>query len=286
MVDFAGEAYFVNDFETYGNIPLDDSYDEADSLLRRYVTTRDQLCSETGQCSPKSVSPLHNDWYSIITQLSSIWPSRTLNALPTNSSSVDVIAEIGTRYVHYNRSIRSIEWLEENGMCMDNIVIRDSTIPYAGRGAFASRFLPKGSVIAPSPLVHVDRAITKMYPGVYDEEGEYWGDREKEAIHQQLLLNYCFGHVQSSLLLCGYGMSVAAINHSPRPNAKIEWAPEISNHPDWLDKPHRDWIDEYHVGLAVKYVAVRDIADGEEVTIDYGSGKLRERALFIIVYRL
>jgi hypothetical protein len=54
--------------------------------------------------------------------------------------------------------------LEENGQCMDNIKDGVSTIPDAGRGAFANRFIPKGGLVAPAPLIHIpDRSIFTMY---------------------------------------------------------------------------------------------------------------------------
>jgi hypothetical protein len=63
----------------------------------------------------------------------------------------------GTGYTFYNRSIRDIAWLEEDGEGMDNIRNGTSTIPpHADRGAFANRKLPKGSLlVAPVPLVHI-----------------------------------------------------------------------------------------------------------------------------------
>ena len=46
--------------------------------------------------------------------------------------------------VHYNSSIRDLEWLQKHGRCMDNIRDGVSQIPHAGRGAFARRFISKG----------------------------------------------------------------------------------------------------------------------------------------------
>jgi len=46
---------------------------------------------------------------------------------------------------------RSIDWLEKNGMCIDHIREGTSLIEGAGRGAFARRSLPKGSIVMPAP---------------------------------------------------------------------------------------------------------------------------------------
>ena len=50
---------------------------------------------------------------------------------------------------------------------MDNIKGGSSTpssqIPDAGRGAFANRPIPKGSLVAPAPLIHIDINSLKMF---------------------------------------------------------------------------------------------------------------------------
>jgi hypothetical protein len=61
------------------------------------------------------------------------------------------------------------DWLEENGQCMDNIKVGQSKNPNAGRGAFANRFIPKGGLVAPAPLIHIpDSEVLKMYREVTD----------------------------------------------------------------------------------------------------------------------
>ena len=61
-------------------------------------------------------------------------------------------------------------------------------------------------MVAPAPLLHVpDRGILKMFADKVDPRtGEEYRDISKPA-GQQLLLNYCFGHSSSSMLLCPYG---------------------------------------------------------------------------------
>ena len=93
---------------------------------------------------------------------------------------------------------RSQEWLEQYGTCGDHIRAGPSTLEQAGRGAFANRDLPRGTIMAHAPLIHlVDRSRLSMYDIVSGEERP-----------PQLLLNYCFGHNESSLLLCPYGPMV------------------------------------------------------------------------------
>lgn len=92
---------------------------------------------------------------------------------------------------------RSLAWLEENGSCLDNLQMKQSTNPHAGRGAFASRYIPKGAVVAPAPVIQItDRQSMSMFKVKTDPVR---GDVVERS--EQLLLNYCFGHVNSSILL-------------------------------------------------------------------------------------
>lgn len=88
--------------------------------------------------------------------------------------------------------------------------------------------------------------------------------------HFQLLLNYCFGHANSNLLLSPYGSFTSLINHSSKnPNACIEWA-EYMRHGDWCDDSIDFFENESHSGLVIDFIALRDIHEGEEVLNDCG----------------
>ena len=115
---------------------------------------------------------------------------RLKSALPANDTQIDSVMQSGgTSMQHYNESIRSLEWLEEHGQCMDNIRDGISTIPHAGRGAFANRFIPQGGLVAPAPLIHLpNRAVLNMYDFKYTDEETMTRD-ETKPIHKQLLLN-------------------------------------------------------------------------------------------------
>jgi len=285
LFDSYGEAYFADREAVFGKIPLHETdHETADALLNTYVGLRDQLCADSNvKCSTSEAEEgtLHQDWYSLMTKLSSVWPSRALGALPKDPTQVEEIAQIGTVYTDYSRSRRSIEWLEENGACMDNIVPGTSSIPQAGRGAFAKRFIPEGGLVGPAPALHVKRHLMSMYPTTYDEKtGELVADTSRMPIHAQLLLNYCFGHRHSSLLLCPYGAVTQLINHAPKEkaNARIVWDRKLMQHPEWLDQPLDEFIYGTHAGLMFDYIATKDIQPGEEVLIYYGKeweGKLR-----------
>ena len=89
-----------------------------------------------------------------------------------------------------------------------------------------------------------------------------------------LLLNYCFGHANSSLVFFPYAPIVNYINHSPTvPNAKVRWSQHSTyEHADWIHTKSLDDIVEYDsAGLLMEFVATRDIAQGDEILIDYGA---------------
>ena len=181
------------------------------------------------------------------------------------------IAEVETSIKFYNQSVRDITWLEKHGTCMDNIRPGRSTIPQAGRGAFASRFIPKNSVVAPAPLIHIpDKSILRIFAPREGDEGDDLVRNESKPVHRQLLVNYCFGHTNSSLLLSPYGSVTSLINHSSKhPNARIEWSKGMS-HPEWLELSLESLANEPRTGLMFNFVALRDIQQGEEILINYG----------------
>ena len=270
-----GDSYFTDRSYLYGKMPVAQSYKEADELLKNYTRLRDELLFELGEGGSVQ-SNFHTAWYGLMNTLGSVWTSRTLNALPEDPQLVDEISTIGTSMLHYNRSIQSLDWLGDHGLCMDHLMPGPSTIPQAGRGAFARRFLPQESVIAPAPLIHLDRQIFDMFPTVYvGKKGErLWANVTKSAVHTQILLNYCFGHAQTDVVLCPYGVLTGLINHAPSPdqvNAKVVWNRKWTNQV-LLEQSSEEWLwNNTSVGLYFDFVATRDIYPGEEILIDYGS---------------
>ena len=183
----------------------------------------------------------------------------------------------GAMKLSFPKNMRTLPWLEKHGICMDNIRPGPSTIPHAGRGAFATRSIKAGTTVAPVPLIHLaDSEIMKMYPlvSMKDEENEEYFVRQEKSqpIGSQLLLNYCLGHPDSRLLFFPTGAGFSFVNHSPEPNAKLVWSDHPNNKLHWLDlKPmllHRE--ENEHLGLMMEVIATKDIAEGEEITINYG----------------
>ena len=96
------------------------------------------------------------------------------------------------------------EWLNEYGTCGDHLKAQPSTLSQAGRGAFTSRDLPQGTLVAALPLIHLTNRSLRDRFDPFQEEPEQDADSPIKR-PPQLLLNYCFGHNESSLLLCPYG---------------------------------------------------------------------------------
>jgi hypothetical protein len=120
------------------------------------------------------------------------------------------------------QSIRSLDWLNDNGYCQDHIVPGRSTIVQAGRGAFAARDLPRDTIVGYSPLIHMGTDGREILDIVYDNYDDNDDERKDEVDdaeqrrrpekgrHQfDLILNYSFGHANSSVLLTPYGGAYA-----------------------------------------------------------------------------
>ena len=157
----------------------------------------------------------------------------------------------------YDDSIVSPAWLNDNGKCLDNLQPGASAIDQAGRGAFAHSALKEGSVVVPAPVIPISRFNLEKF-----EDDEH-----------QLLRNYCYGHFASSLLLCPYGSPASFVNHAGdgRANVKMVWSTTLdSKHEIWSNKSVAEILRHPEPGLVFDLVATRNIADGEEILLDYG----------------
>jgi SET domain len=274
---FYGEDYFL-ERDGYDGVPLSDDYDRADEIIKLYIETIERWQRRIPTFNNVE---LQRDLWELILYPAENWQLRVRNALPSgeNTTVADLkylmVHDGGTKRLYYNETVKDHEWMQKNGQCMDNLRPGRSSIPHSGRGAFASRFIPKGGLVSPSPLVHIpNRTAMQIYkemPNDSNDPTEKHNVRNTSApIHHQLILNYCWGDKHSSLLLCPYGHITMLIQHqSKNPNTKLVWS-ERMRHPEWLTLRVEEWGHVEHTGLSIDYVAVRDIQEGEEITIDYG----------------
>lgn len=203
----------------------------------------------------------------------------------------------------------SIDQLFKHGTCLDNIYPGKSSNGY-GRGALASRFVPGGSIVAPVPVLPLPREELKflrlkewkkvtgkrMLKESADGKGGSEGAIAEDELplppdvewRQQLMLNYCYGHEQSSVLLFPYGVFVNYINHAPSTkessdgpvaNVKLQWSERLMNTTTTFRNldlrsltPSQLWDQSTRLeGLILELVALKDIQPDEEILLDYGS---------------
>jgi hypothetical protein len=246
-----------------GAIPLEEDYESAEELV--------ELLYDVLQ-GGNITEPARRDIWRIVTSMP--WThSRILRALPQSYEGFELVAEDGIRAAYQPKATRTIEDLQQNGRCSDSIRPQPSTIRQAGRGAFTVKAFQSGEIVAGTPLLFYPTNETfKMYNG-------NWFTKSVEELDPQtlegyqLVLNYCWQHGSSSMVLCPYGSGINYINHNrSRANVRAQWAKNgamrhdeslLQHHPSsmYYTAAPRLWLD---------IVATRDIGTNEELFMDYG----------------
>lgn len=263
LFKFYGDNWFESRPETFGNIPLSSDYVRADQLLRRFYYL---------QSAATFSENIKRSLYDLVTSFP--FQGRTVIALPKYHEIVQAIVN-GIGSLKQPDAIRSIRELESTGRCLDNIQPGSSSLPEAGRGAFATRPLTAGKVITGSPFFHIPYdSMLFLYKNEWNE-GENEFDVDMSVVRgYQLLLNYCWGHKASTVLLCPYSAGVNLINHNQsQANVAVRWAPngQLSHNSTWLlETPVNEMTSEYSTKIAMDFTALRDIEAGEELFLDYG----------------
>jgi hypothetical protein len=130
--------------------------------------------------------------------------------------------------------------------------------------------MEEGEVVLPVPLMLIGHRkeldlydlIQKKKDAATEEQEEHGDDdgatqtilvrkdgATAEPTSSQLLLNYCFGHAQSNLLLYPFGSGFNFINHRPTgdgANARVVWSDRSHgmHNPDWLELDPDELSDE------------------------------------------
>lgn len=161
------------------------------------------------------------------------------------------------------------KWLDEKALCIDGLRPGMSTIPGAGRGAFAKRSYQTGDIVTHSPVIHMDHMETIIPEQYFDEDqGDIIFSNKKKGT--QLMLNYCFGDKDSNILLLPTGPVVNLINHnSQAPNVAIRWSSSALQPIDLFQSTASQALHTRKT-LLIEYVALKEIEQGEEIFLDYG----------------
>ena len=302
-----GDSWFKSRRHKLGPIPITGDHAKADKLLKKFraqvqeeqqdfkihahsnrtstrriiTNSNTRVLSNSSDREVLTSTAVQNMWEEFLVEQKRIYgeDSTVLAALPSKEELGAVFQAPSLYDWKLSHLRRDMTWLEEHGVCADNFHMGPSTLPQAGNGAFASRSLRKGSVVLPVPLLHIpDRKILSMFrvdTNATDDDGNRVAKVDfSKPKPPQLLLNYCLGHRDSTMILTSSGTSFHWINHNQTlANVQLRWAsPERSQHkPSILEKTVKEITEEVKsASLAMELVALRDIKAGEEIFLDYG----------------
>lgn len=255
-----GENWFDSRKHYMGEIPYERDFKNADHIMK---SAREKVLGRVIAEQPRG--EIREATWSLIRNSVDI---RVGMALPKTVDGVEHAFLLGSARYSSPDSVRSQQWLRENGICADKIFPAKSTVDQAGRGAFARRFIRKGSVVALAPVLQINRDVLTVREAKMNAEGD---EHFTEHVVRQLLFNYCFGHPKSKVLLLPYGPIAGFINHSgQKPNVAVRWSKSgIKNNDEFLNLPAKQLLKK-KFGLVMEFVATEDIQPNNEVLLDYG----------------
>jgi hypothetical protein len=267
-VDYGEDWFKMRPF--LGPIPLHRDLGRANALFRKFM----HVVEATKTLGVSDA--IHEEIWDIFIRNTTYTRSRVLGSFhhhdPDELKLLMKEPNTDIKALRRKQAIRTREWLQQHGTCGDHLRADMSTLRQAGRGAFATRDLPRGTIVAHLPLIHIpERRRFDMYKlDDENDDGERHPKRELGKLPEQLLLNYCYGHRDSTLLLCPYGPIVNHVNHNQTMvNVRIQWAdPARGNQMmHLLEEPLETGLqkDSKTAKLAFEMIALRDIAENEEV---------------------
>lgn len=266
---------FVGRQDKFGLIPLSEDYPRAQKIANKFEKLYDEYFASKPEIAAELWDIGRYEFASLL------WESRVMNALPYVVEDLLQAAKYNISSLHQPQAMRPMEDLQRHGKCMDSIKPGPSTLEsnQAGLGGFATRNFAKGTIITGSPLHHLpDKELVTIYRMDHNDTNsttgeETWIRNVNDVVGYQMMLNYCYGHPQSTVLLCPYGSNIGYINHNKSlANVKLQWSQDgitMHNH-SWLSKKTLADMKEYTVGLAFDYVATKDVQKGDELFLDYG----------------
>jgi SET domain len=272
-----GENWFTVRTSSLGPIPLTHDLKVASKVLDA-LSAVEEVVTENSRLI--NASALIDDLWTMFVRDTQFRESRVLQGSfqhdnPRERHNLQTLYHNDVKAARQAQSQRPISWLRQYGTCGDHLTAHPSTLRQAGLGAFASRTLPASTIVAQLPMIHIPhRDRLEMFPLLLNELDEWVPAVGSNATVQQLLLNYCFGHAESTMLLCPYGPMVGYVNHNQSlANVRLRWgSPRKGNHVLQLLNETVAHIESSYgsAKLAMELVATREIQAGEEVFMDYG----------------
>jgi hypothetical protein len=191
----------------------------------------------------------------------------------------------GTFEYRYRDMVRSPKWFEKHAVCVDEFEIKESTVPHAGRGAFAKSSFDKDEIITAVPMIPIlSEQLFQIYDTIETKDESkttYMYDTSKPTGFQ-LMLNYAYGHFESTLHLLPVAPGVNFINHGPNPadaeadvktaNVYLEWSSHdyVYNDHSLHETDLSEWVVGETPSIVMTLVALVDIEEGDELLMDYG----------------
>jgi hypothetical protein len=296
-VDY-GSHWFTRRPHLFGeDVPLADDYTSANDIVQQWQrlihTTKaghysDELASDLWRVMVQGVVRPHAS-------------SRLLRALlplaSHDAASVNYTSHRGSvAYFSVPNAIRSTDWLTEHGWCLDQVQAEPRSSlshgttgssnnnpklhrPSFERTVVARLDMAAGEVVAPAPLIHLSRQHTDL---LWVEAATAQGKDPSSSPTvmwrgHQLLLNYCYGHASSSLLLFPYSPLVNLVQpadplKNQTANVALRWSKRMP-HPEWLEFNVSTLLQQYNnqSGLLMEFYALRDIVAGEQILLDFGA---------------
>lgn len=196
---------------------------------------------------------------------------RTEAALSFPYSSIKYAMSVGSARAYLPHFTRSISWLDENGRCIDGLAVAPSSFGEFGRGAFATRKFATGDVITTTPLLQLNRTLLDTYQFSMNHPGKQ-RKLSPTKLGRQLLLNYCYGHRDSSLVFFPYSPAVSMLNNGGKEmtNAQLKFSNFFWHKYDWESDSAEELLNKNTSGLIFDIITTKPISSGEEIFIDYG----------------
>jgi len=260
LFTFYGDHWFEGR-ERYKGRPIADDFRKAEKLTKLLA-----------KIAPDSDDVTKGLWQLIKHEIP--FRSGIILAFPNQFEHVSSVVSGGVQSLHQPFAMRDVDEelvYTDNSRCLD--MIRQGQSDVHNLGALATMPIAKGTIITGSPLIQTVQQRLNKYAYVWDKETKTYKPSTSDRTDYSVLMNYCFGHHQSSILLCPYGIAVSYINHHPKrkPNVAIRWTPDhqLSQNNTAFDMTPIE-LAKQNPMLAIDYIALRDIKEGEEIFIDYG----------------